>query len=314
MRRVDLAVDELDLGGYDGVFHLAGQPGVRSFGDVFPLYVRRNVLATQRVFEAAARGRRPRRLGLVVVGLRRRRAYPTPEDAEPRPRSPYGITKLACEQLARAYGATSASTRSTLRYFTVYGPRQRPDMFFTRVVTALAEGGSFELYGDGQPVAQLHLRRRRGRGDDRCDGARRAGASTTSAAARRRACSEAIALLERLAGRTLDLRQGRRAPGDLAPHEGRHDPDPRRPRLGAGDGARGRSARPVGVGARLESRRDEPSRVAAPPNSTEQEVDFGRYGARSLARWWLPLAGLVARAVLGDLLALGGGSISRRRR
>jgi nucleoside-diphosphate-sugar epimerase len=55
VRRVDLAEDELDFAGFDGVFHLAGQPGVRSFGDVFPLYLRRNVLASQRVFEAAAR-------------------------------------------------------------------------------------------------------------------------------------------------------------------------------------------------------------------------------------------------------------------
>src|ERR671931_2059109 len=57
VRRLDLAADELDLSGFDGVFHLAGQPGVRSFGDVFPLYVERNVLASQRVFEAAARAR-----------------------------------------------------------------------------------------------------------------------------------------------------------------------------------------------------------------------------------------------------------------
>ena len=56
VRRVDLAEDELDFSGFDGVFHLAAQPGVRSFGDVFPLYLRRNVHASQRVFEAAARG------------------------------------------------------------------------------------------------------------------------------------------------------------------------------------------------------------------------------------------------------------------
>ena len=57
VRRLDLAEDDLDFAGYDGVFHLAGQPGVRSFGDVFPLYLRRNVLASQRLFEAAARDR-----------------------------------------------------------------------------------------------------------------------------------------------------------------------------------------------------------------------------------------------------------------
>src|SRR5438477_11667770 len=103
IRRVDLAEDELDFTGLDGLFHLAGQPGVRSFGDVFPLYLRRNVLASQRVFEAAARD------GVRVVfsssssiyGAAER--YPTPEDTEPRPLSPYGITKLACEHLADAH-------------------------------------------------------------------------------------------------------------------------------------------------------------------------------------------------------------------
>src|SRR5438105_13536767 len=101
--RLDLAEDELDFAGFDGVFHLAGQPGVRSFGDVFPLYLRRNVLASQRVFAAAARA------GVRVVfassssvyGAAER--YPTPEDTPPHPLSPYGITKLACEHLPDAY-------------------------------------------------------------------------------------------------------------------------------------------------------------------------------------------------------------------
>src|SRR5262249_60588396 len=94
VRRVDLAEDDLDFTGLDGVFHLAGQPGVRSFGDVFPLYLRRNVLASQRVFEAAARD------GVRVVftssssvyGSAER--YPTPEDATPPPPSPYGLPRL----------------------------------------------------------------------------------------------------------------------------------------------------------------------------------------------------------------------------
>ena len=88
VRRIDLAEGDLDLAGFDGVFHLAGQPGVRSFGDVFPLYLRRNVLAAQRVFEAASRD------GVRVVftssssvyGAAER--YPTPEDTAPRPISP----------------------------------------------------------------------------------------------------------------------------------------------------------------------------------------------------------------------------------
>jgi len=147
--RLDLAEDALPLDGFDGVFHLAGQPGVASFGEVFPVYVRQNVLASQRLFEeAVTAGAR------VVVASSSSvygdaETYPTPEDEVPRPISPYGITKLACEQLARAYGSEFGLQVATVRYFTIYGPRQRPDMAFTRMVTSLAEGRSFELYGDG---------------------------------------------------------------------------------------------------------------------------------------------------------------------
>src|SRR5579862_2717135 len=101
LRRQDLAEDELDFAGFDTVFHLAARPGVRSFGDVFPVYLRDNVLASQRVFEAAARD------GVRVVfassssvyGAAER--YPTPEDTPSHPLSPYGITKLTCEHLAQ---------------------------------------------------------------------------------------------------------------------------------------------------------------------------------------------------------------------
>jgi UDP-glucuronate 4-epimerase len=149
VRRIDLAESDLDFAGFDGVFHLAGQPGVRSFGDVFPLYLRRNLLASQRVFEAAARD------GVKVVfassssvyGAAER--YPTPEDTAPHPLSPYGITKLACEHLADAYRRQFGLDCVVLRYFNAFGPRQRPDMAFTRIALALAEGGRFELFGDG---------------------------------------------------------------------------------------------------------------------------------------------------------------------
>ena len=150
VRRLDLAHDELDFTAWDGVFHLAGQPGVRSFGDVFPLYVERNVLASQRVFEAAALG------GARVVFASsssiygEAEQYPTPEETPPRPLSPYGITKLACEHLARASGRSFGLDAVVLRYFNAYGPRQRPDMAFPRVVGALIEGRPFTLYGDGE--------------------------------------------------------------------------------------------------------------------------------------------------------------------
>ncbi len=149
VRRVDLAEDRLDFGGFDAVFHLAGQPGARSFGDVFPLYLRRNVLATQRVFEAAVAA------GVKVVWASSSSVYgdaeryPTPEDVGPRPNNPYGITKLACEQLHETYTRVFGLQAVALRFFTVYGPRQRPDMAFARIVAALGADEAFELYGDG---------------------------------------------------------------------------------------------------------------------------------------------------------------------
>src|SRR5207302_9744342 len=91
--RLDLAEDELDLAGADGVFHLAGQPGVRSFGPVFADYVRRNVLATQRVLEAAAGARVVLASSSSIYGDAE--TYPTPEETSPQPLSPYGITKPA---------------------------------------------------------------------------------------------------------------------------------------------------------------------------------------------------------------------------
>ena len=148
--RLDLAEEPLELGGVDGVFHLAGQPGARSFGGAFPLYVRRNVLATQTVVESGADA------GVRVVFASSSsvygdaESYPTREDAVPRPLNPYGITKLDCEQLAYAYRRSFGLDVVTLRYFTVYGPRQRPDMFFRRVCERLLDGGTFQMYGTGE--------------------------------------------------------------------------------------------------------------------------------------------------------------------
>lgn len=149
---LDLARDDLGpvLDGVDLVYHLAGQPGVRaSFGPDFELYVRRNIVATERVFEAAAaRGTRVVYASSSSV-YGDAEAYPTPEQTVPRPISPYGVTKLACEHLARALARTVGLDAVGLRYFTVYGPRQRPDMAFARLLEAIASGGAFPLYGDG---------------------------------------------------------------------------------------------------------------------------------------------------------------------
>jgi UDP-glucuronate 4-epimerase len=213
--RLDLAEDALDLSGFDGVFHLAGQPGVRSFGNVFPLYLRHNVLASQRLFEAAAAA------GVRVVfsssssvyGEAER--YPTPEDAAPQPLSPYGITKLACEHLAHAYGRSFGLDVVMLRYFTVYGPRQRPDMFFRRVVDALAAGGTFELYGSGEQSRSFTYVGDAVEATIAAMESVAGGALYNVGGGDEATMLEAIALLERIAGRRLDVRRVEAAAGDV---------------------------------------------------------------------------------------------------
>lgn len=210
--KIDLAEDPLAFSGFDGVFHLAGQPGVRSFGDVFPSYLRRNVLASQRLFEAAARA------GVRVVfastssiyGAAER--YPTSEEEVPAPRSPYGISKLAAEHLASAYRASFGLDVVVLRYFTVFGPRQRPDMAFTRVARALVEGQPFELYGDGaqtrswtyvSDVVDATIAAM-----DRGSGTYNVGGAVEAS------MRETIGHFERLAGRSLELRELAAVAGD----------------------------------------------------------------------------------------------------
>jgi UDP-glucuronate 4-epimerase len=214
VRRLDLSEDALDFAGFDGVFHLAGQPGVRSFGDVFPLYIRRNMLASQRVFEAAAAAR----VRVVfassssIYGDAER--YPTSEEVVPRPVSPYGITKLACEHLARAYAGSFGLDAVVLRYFNAYGPRQRPDMAFPRVLDALASGGPFVLFGDGEQSRSFTFVA------DVVEASivameRAASGSTFNVGGGEEATmNDAIALLERIAGRPLDLRRSEAVAGD----------------------------------------------------------------------------------------------------
>jgi len=216
VRRVDLADETLELDGVDGVFHLAAQAGVRSFGDVFPTYVRRNLLATQRVFEACAQAGVRVVLASSSSVYGEAESYPTPEDTEPRPISPYGITKLGCEHLARAYGTAFGLDAVTLRYFTVYGPRQRPDMFFRRVCEALLTGGAFEVYGSGRQSRSFTY------AGDAVDatvaamerGAR--GAVFNVGGGEEATVLEAIALLEQVSGRTLDVSHIGDAKGDVS--------------------------------------------------------------------------------------------------
>ncbi len=140
------------LDGVDVVFHLAAQAGVRtSWAEGFEDYVSLNVLATQRLLEAC-RGRAIDRLVYAssssIYGQAAR--YPTDEGDLPAPHSPYGVTKLAGEHLCSLYGANHGVPTVSLRYFTVYGPRQRPDMALHRLIEHGLAGTTFPLYGDGR--------------------------------------------------------------------------------------------------------------------------------------------------------------------
>lgn len=150
---LDLAAADLAaLPDVDVVFHQAAQPGVRaSWGREFETYVHDNVLATQRLLERyrdAPLERFVYASSSSVYGDAER--FPTDEAQLPRPFSPYGVSKLAGEHLALLYGRNFGLRVAALRYFTVYGPRQRPDMAFHRFCRALLDGGTIVVYGDGR--------------------------------------------------------------------------------------------------------------------------------------------------------------------
>jgi UDP-glucose 4-epimerase len=140
------------LSGAGQVYHLAAQAGVRaSWGREFAGYTEHNVLATQRLLEAALEAGVPR-----VVYASSSSVYgdaatlPLREDAACRPLSPYGVTKLAAEHLGLLYEKNHGLPVVSLRYFTVYGPRQRPDMAFHKFLKACRDGGTIRVYGDGK--------------------------------------------------------------------------------------------------------------------------------------------------------------------
>jgi nucleoside-diphosphate-sugar epimerase len=151
---LDLSIGDLDdfVREVDVVFHLAAEPGVRaSWGPHFQRYVTNNVLATQQLLRSmeAVPGRR-----LVYASSSsiygQAESLPTPEDTRPAPRSPYGITKLSGEYLCNIYHANHDLEVVSLRYFTVFGPRQRPDMAFNIFCKAALGDGAINIYGDGE--------------------------------------------------------------------------------------------------------------------------------------------------------------------
>ncbi|MDI6791501.1 MAG: NAD-dependent epimerase/dehydratase family protein [bacterium] len=148
---LDLDLEKL-LAGIDYCFHQAAQAGVRaSWGKYFDTYTRCNILATQRLLEAAKESRLKKFVfasSSSVYGDNQ--DMPLREDSLPRPLSPYGVTKLAAENLVSLYYKNYGLPTVSLRYFTVFGPRQRPDMAFHKFIKAIFKDEEIFIYGDGE--------------------------------------------------------------------------------------------------------------------------------------------------------------------
>jgi UDP-glucuronate 4-epimerase len=212
----DQALPESSLEGIDGIFHLAARPGVRaSWGAGFDAYVNDNILGTHAVADAAAE----RGIRLLFASSSSiygdALAYPTPEDTSPSPISPYGVTKLACEHLVAAHARFSGLQYVALRYFTVYGPRQRPDMAFSRIVAALVQGRKFEIFGDGRQSRDFTFVGDAATATLAAMRAAPSGATYNVGGGSEATLNDVASLLGELAGRDLRVGYRERAAGDV---------------------------------------------------------------------------------------------------
>jgi UDP-glucuronate 4-epimerase len=216
LNRLDLATLLTDV---EVIYHQAGQPGVRkSWGTDFDGYAQDNICATQKLLEAAARAPRLRRFVYAssssVYGNALR--YPTEETDRPQPLSPYGVTKLAAEHLCTLYAQNYGLPTVSLRYFTVYGPRQRPDMAFTRFCAAVRDGAEIRVFGTGDQVRDFTYV------DDVVEANLRvtavevgAGAVFNVAGGTSTTVNEVIELLGEISGTTPAVSRGGPVPGDV---------------------------------------------------------------------------------------------------
>jgi nucleoside-diphosphate-sugar epimerase len=153
-RRIDLSCDKLEpvVEGVDVVYHFAGQPGVRqSWGEDFDVYARQNLVATQRLLEATVRAGGARFVFASSSSVYGNiGARPARESDRLAPVSPYGLTKAACEELVGVYRRVHGLSAVSLRYFTAYGPRQRPEMAFASFIRAVLSGRPLHVLGDGR--------------------------------------------------------------------------------------------------------------------------------------------------------------------
>jgi nucleoside-diphosphate-sugar epimerase len=220
-RFVESTIQAADLAGLlqdvTHVFHLAAQAGVRrSWGRDFAVYTVNNIDATQVLLEACV-GRPIEKLVYAssssVYGDDV--AIPMREDMLPKPVSPYGVTKLAAEQLCHLYAVNHGVPATSLRYFTVYGPRQRPDMGFHRFLKAALNGQPITVFGDGEQTRDFTY-------------VADAVAATIAAAERgapgraynigggsRVSVNDVLGIIERVTGRPLDIRREPAQKGDM---------------------------------------------------------------------------------------------------
>jgi UDP-glucose 4-epimerase len=217
---VDLARGDLRdfVDDCDVLFHLAAEPGVRaSWGGRFETYVRNNLLATQHLLDAAVASPEKRLVYASSSSIYgQAETMPTREDTRPQPQSPYGVTKLAGEHMCGLYHANHGVSVVSLRYFSVYGPRQRPDMAFTRFCRAAIEEQPISVFGDGRQTRDFTY-------VDDIVAATRLAADSTGLDGRvynvgggsRISVNEALELIATLAVRRPDVRHVERQHGDV---------------------------------------------------------------------------------------------------
>jgi nucleoside-diphosphate-sugar epimerase len=226
----DLRVVDLNpvLHGADVVFHLAGQPGVRSsWSTGFADHLEHNLAVSQRLLEAAKGHDSIQRFVFAssssVYGAAEE--YPCVEaTTRTRPISPYGISKLAVEHLCRVYATSFGLSTVSLRYFTVYGPRQRPDMALHRLIECGLSGKAFPKFGSGSQVRDFTFV------EDVVDATVRAGTLTVDpgevfnvAGGSQTSLDELIALVEERLGRPVNIDEGPAQHGDAAVTSGSID-------------------------------------------------------------------------------------------
>ncbi len=205
------------IGEGDLVFHQAAQPGVRaSWGHLFDVYTQMNIAATQRLLEAC-KEKRPARLVYAssssVYGDTAK--LPEHEDDHPRPISPYGVTKLAAEHLCVLYWKAFGVPTVSLRYFTVYGPRQRPDMAFHRWCRAALRGDELPLFGTGEQTRDFSFIDDIVEANVRAATADCVGAVMNLGGGNRATVNEVFAMLEQIHGAPLKIRREEKQKGDV---------------------------------------------------------------------------------------------------